>query len=56
MELSEGERKAFLNNDAENIIKKVNENPDGINSTWHPEYAKFMLECKIFQSWRLINH
>jgi hypothetical protein len=46
VELNEDLRKAYLNIEAENIINKVNENPIEINSIWHPEYAKFMLECK----------
>lgn len=56
MELNEEERRAYLNIEAENIIRNVNENPNGINSIWHPEYAKFMLECKEIKYWRLIKH
>ena len=55
MELNEEERKAYLNIEAENIINKVNENPDEINSIWHPEFAKFMLECKEILSWFQTN-
>lgn len=50
MELNDQEKKAYLNIEAENVITQVNEAPDGINSIWHPEFAKFMLECK----WRCL--
>ena len=41
------ERRAVLNLEAENLINLMAENQDGIDSIWHPEYAKFMLECKL---------
>ena len=45
IELDVEERKAYLNIHAESIVTALNENSDGIDSIWHPEYAKFMLEC-----------
>jgi len=48
IELDDEERKAHLNIHAESIVTALNENSDGIDSIWHPEYAKFMLECTCY--------
>lgn len=47
VELNDETEKATLNIKAEAIIDALNENPDGVDSIWHPEYAKFMLECTL---------
>ena len=46
VELDTEARKVYLNLRAEAIISALNDNPEGVDSIWHPEYAKFMLECK----------
>lgn len=38
-------RQAFLNLRAESVVTNLTDNPEGLDSIWHPEYAKFMLEC-----------
>lgn len=45
--MDEEKRRAYLNIEAENIIKAMNDRAGEINSIWHPEYAKFMLECNL---------
>lgn len=46
MEFDDQEHRVYLNTDAENIIKQLNETNEVFDSIWHPEYANFMLECK----------
>lgn len=46
VELDNEAHKVYLNLRAEAIISALNDNPEGVDSIWHPEYAKFMLECK----------
>ena len=41
-----------MNIEAENVIIKVNENTEGLNSIWHPEYAKFKCFLQVESNMR----